>query len=204
MSAGIAFCYAFVFVLRRGYLSAPGKFRESAKRIARYTAETYVIFLAMLFLIKDINFVSARLSIGLGFILCIIGLNVSNPVLNLLYRKHKKRLPKRSIVLKKPSAPAVSPAIPERSVNIRPGLIPVEGEPFRSLYRPSKVFVINSVEDIRRLELMTTDGISCARIGNLSLGNIPEAVKTARKRGLRLELVSAEDINNKRDSLIRS
>lgn len=204
MSAGIAFCYAFVFVLRRGYLSDPGKFRESAQRIARYTAETYVIFLAMLFLIKDINFASARLSIGLGFILSLIGLNVGLPVLKLFYTNRKRTVPRRTIILKKPSVPAMIPTIRERYTGVKPSIIPMADESFNYSARSSGVFIINSVEDLKRLELMTTNAISYARIGNLSLADIPEAVKTARRKGFRLELVTADDLGKKRESSILS
>lgn len=202
MSAGISFCYAFVFVLKRGYhLSGPERFFVSTKRQARYAAETYVIFLAMLFLIKDINLASARLSLGLGFILCLIGFGAGREVLNLFYRKQKTAVPIRSITLKKPPMPA--PANPDSFANSRIDIAPITGKYSGRLNQPSGVFIINSGEDIKRLELMAASQISFARIGNLSLKDIPEAVKAARRRGLRLELTPFEENEKRRKTSVQ-
>lgn len=69
MSLGIAFCYAFIYVLRRGYrgaLNSPAK--DTAKRLGQYIVETYILYLALLFLLRDINFTSVKLALGISLI----------------------------------------------------------------------------------------------------------------------------------------
>jgi hypothetical protein len=197
ISASIAFCYAFIFVLRRGYLNYTNGFRETAKRQARYAAEVYIIFLAILFLFKDINFSSAKLSIGLGFILCLLALGINRPILNLFYGKSKSGVARRSITLtKQPLAvhPSMtSPRYGERQQDFLSGLKSLPDY----VQRSAKVFVINSVEDIKRLELLDVSEVSHVRVGNLALGEIPEAVKAVRRKGLRLEISPADDFRQR-------
>ncbi|UCE65741.1 MAG: hypothetical protein JSU85_12890 [Candidatus Zixiibacteriota bacterium] len=69
MSLGISFCYAFIYVLRRGYrwaLNSPAK--DTAKKLGQYIVETHVLYLALLFLVKDINFTSIKLALGISLI----------------------------------------------------------------------------------------------------------------------------------------
>ena len=107
MSAGISFCYAFIAVLRRSYLS---RYQLSGKdvfrQVSRYVVETYVLFLALLFLVNDISLKSISLALGSGLILSFILLLSYRLIIRSKFteRKHPDR---RKIVLKK-SAPSAA------------------------------------------------------------------------------------------------
>lgn len=103
MSLGIAFCYAFVHVLRRGYrwgLNSPEK--ETAKRLGQYIAETYVLYLALLFLANDINITSAKLAIGISAVMSAVLLFSFNSACRSIQAREKSPLVQRKITLKKP------------------------------------------------------------------------------------------------------
>lgn len=106
MSLGIAFCYAFIYVLRRGYrwgLNPPEK--ETAKRLIQYIIETYVLYLALLFLANDINFTSAKLAVGISAVTSAVLLFSFSFACRSIRKRGKPPLARRKITLKKPPYP---------------------------------------------------------------------------------------------------
>lgn len=126
MSLGIAFCYSFVSVLRRVYLydgHKPGK--VFAKQITGLVVETYIFFLALLFVAKDINFESAKLALGIGFLLSAALIFLYRFVFIPIVFRTKVSSSGRKITLIKPAHSVVSD---ERSSDIRfnaTGALPV-------------------------------------------------------------------------------
>jgi hypothetical protein len=117
MSLGIAYCYAFVSVLRRVYLYDSDKNKKvAAKQITGLVFETYIFYLALLFVVKDINFKSANLALGIGFLLSATLIFLYRFILIPILFKTKVYPNKRKITLKK-SAPSLVPD--ERSLDIR-------------------------------------------------------------------------------------
>lgn len=108
MSAGISFCYAFIAVLRRSYLN---RYRLSGKdvfkRAGRNVVETYVLFLALLFLVNDISLKSTRLALAFGLVLDFIFL-LSFRLITRSQFSERKYPGRRKIVLKKGAPPSVS------------------------------------------------------------------------------------------------
>ena len=70
MSMAITFCYAFISVLRRNYSNMSfGQIGNSIKQTSKTLIETYTFYLALLFLVKDINFASVKLALGMALLL---------------------------------------------------------------------------------------------------------------------------------------
>lgn len=70
LSLGLAFCYAFSFVFKRGYRTdLIGSRFELVGQIWKNITVAYLLFLVILFLTRDIYFGSYRLPIGLGYVL---------------------------------------------------------------------------------------------------------------------------------------
>lgn len=106
MSLGIAFCYAFIYVLRRGYLrglNSPAG--ETARRLGQFIVETHVLYLALLFLANDINFTSTKLAIGISAVTSAILLFSCRFAYRSIRTRGKSPLPQRKITLKKPPYP---------------------------------------------------------------------------------------------------
>jgi len=107
MSAGISFCYAFIAVLRRGHLN---RYQLSGKdffrQVSRYAVETYVLFLALLFLVNDISMKSTRLALGFGLVLSIAVLFLYRLIASTNFFATKSSPYRRKIVLKKSAPPA--------------------------------------------------------------------------------------------------
>jgi hypothetical protein len=109
MSMGMVFCYAFVFVLRRGYLTVPGSGRKDiAVRLTRYILESYILYLALLFLVRDINFRSVKLALGIGVVISAVLLLSYGFVSSAIFSGKKIYSRQRKITLKKPPFPSVS------------------------------------------------------------------------------------------------
>jgi len=69
MSLGLAFCYSFIYVLRRSYrpdLIASG--RELVGQLWKNLTQSYLVFLAILFLGHNVHFMADRIGIGLGYL----------------------------------------------------------------------------------------------------------------------------------------
>ncbi len=106
MSLGIAFCYAFIYVLRRGYrwgLNFTAK--ESTKRLGQFIVETHVLFLALLFLANDINFTSTKLAVGISAVTSAVLLFSCRLAYRSIRIRKKSPLAQRKITLKKPPYP---------------------------------------------------------------------------------------------------
>jgi FixJ family two-component response regulator len=70
LSLGLAFCYAFSFVFKRGYRTdLIGSGLEFVGQLWKNVTRAYLLFLVILFLTRDMYFAAARLAIGLGYIL---------------------------------------------------------------------------------------------------------------------------------------
>jgi len=110
MSIGMAFCYAFVFVLRRGHISGLSSHRkDTAGRLTQYIVESYVVYLALLFLVRDINFRSVKLALGIGIIISAILLFSYGFAFSVIFAKKKMYPGQRKITLKKsPFPPALN------------------------------------------------------------------------------------------------
>ena len=107
MSIGIAFCYAFISVLRRGYLSRTiDRKRETVKQAAGFVVESYALYLALLFLVVDVNFKSVKLALGIGFLVCMSLIFLYRLVLSSIFAGKKIFPEQRSIILKKPPLPS--------------------------------------------------------------------------------------------------
>jgi len=122
MSAGISFCYAFIAVLRRSYLNRyhlSGK--DVFKRTGRNAVETYVLFLALLFLVNDISLKSTRLALAFGLVLDFIFL-LSFRLITQSRFSDRKYPERRKIVLKKGAPPAVSEDRSRRILDEKEGL----------------------------------------------------------------------------------
>ncbi|UCC80831.1 MAG: hypothetical protein JSW64_05585 [Candidatus Zixiibacteriota bacterium] len=103
MSLGIAFCYAFICVLRREYrwgLNSPAK--ETAKRMGQYIVETHVLYLALLFLANDVNFTSTKLAIGMSALTSAVLLFSCRFAYRSVRTREKSPSEHRKITLKKP------------------------------------------------------------------------------------------------------
>lgn len=108
MSAGISFCYAFIAVLRRSYLSRSQlSVKDVFRQVSRHAVETYVFFLALLFLVNDISLKLIRLALGSGLILSFI-LLLSFRLITQAKFSGRKYPDRRKIVLKKSAPPSVS------------------------------------------------------------------------------------------------
>jgi|GEM_PF-5742487 len=131
MSAGMAFCYAFVFVLRRGYLSVPGNGKKKiALMLRQYIFESYVLYLALLFLVRDINFRSVKLALGIGFIISVILLFSYEFAISVIFLKKKMHPGMRKITLKKLPLPSALIGQSGREKNIVDGhTVPPGDEP---------------------------------------------------------------------------
>jgi hypothetical protein len=126
LSLGIAFCYSFVSVLRRVHQCGNDKNKKvAAKQITGVLLESYIFFLALLFVAKDINFKSAKLALGIGFLLSAALIFLYRFVFIPMVFRTKMSSSGRKITLIKPAHSVVSD---ERSSDIRfnaTGALPV-------------------------------------------------------------------------------
>jgi hypothetical protein len=119
MSTGVSFCYAFIYVLRRGYRG--GKIRgrkDIAKLLGGYIAETYMLYMSLLFLARDVNFISIKLALGISFVASFILLYAFRTVFSPAYKEKKLSPANRKIVFKKSphsSVMTISPRKPEKT-----------------------------------------------------------------------------------------
>jgi len=75
MSAGLGFCYAFVFVLKRSHrVDLVGSGREMIGMIWRNLTLAYIMFLAFLFVGQEMHFSSARTWIFSGYLMGFLAL----------------------------------------------------------------------------------------------------------------------------------
>ena len=75
MSLGFAFCYSFIFVFRRGHrVDLFNSSSEMASHLFWNLSFSYILYLSVLFLIKDISFTAFKFAIGTGFMTGLIGL----------------------------------------------------------------------------------------------------------------------------------
>jgi CheY-like chemotaxis protein len=99
MSLGLAFCYAFIFVLRHGHrvdlFSSNG---EMASHLFRSLIYAYILYLSVLFLFKDISFTAFKFAIGAGFLTGFIGLFVGRVIFMPLIHLNIHREGKKDIV----------------------------------------------------------------------------------------------------------
>jgi hypothetical protein len=128
MSAGISFCYAFIVVLRRSYLNRSrlsGK--DVFRQVSRYVVETYVLFLALLFLANDISLKSISLALGSGLILSFFLLLSFRLITRskIIERKYSER---RKIVLKKSAPPVASKDRSRRDIDEKTELLIIPRE----------------------------------------------------------------------------
>jgi hypothetical protein len=108
MSLGLAFCYSFVFVLKRGHRVDLIKSRsEAAWQLWRNISYAYVLHLAILFLVKDMNFAASRTAIGLSYILGYLGLLASRFLVLPGLASKFSREGKKSIVILSKGKPAM-------------------------------------------------------------------------------------------------
>ena len=64
MSLGIAFCYAFIYVLRRGFNSINSlELKALVRRKWQYIFESHVLYMALLFLFRDVNLSGVKLAL---------------------------------------------------------------------------------------------------------------------------------------------
>ena len=142
MSLGLAFCYAFIFVFRHGHrvdlLNSNG---EMASHLFRNLTFTYILYLSVIFLVKDISFTAFKFAIGAGFLTGLVGLFAGRvlliPLIHLnIHREGKKdivivngghsgaraRQAKRKLVLKMPKSSArvesVSINLPDPKIKV--------------------------------------------------------------------------------------
>ena len=98
IGAGMAFSYAFVFVLRRCYMTrARRSRRESISRLLVNISYAYLMELGLLFLIKDSNFAIDKTALLFGYLigillLAIIGLVIWPPLTQSRRSEGKKKL----------------------------------------------------------------------------------------------------------------
>lgn len=186
MSAGIAFCYAFIFVLRKGYLKSQYMALSKAiKQSTWFVTECYVLNLAMLFLVKDINFTSARLAIGVGFIISLALISMLRLCYQQVLKKSPDQINLRKITFKgfRGSVRAERPVHFQLTSNsMNPGN---KRDTFK-IDNPDEAVTIRSTEDIARLEDTKSVGELFVETDNLSIENVLKVVKIAGDRNIKV------------------
>jgi len=98
VSLGLAFCFAFISVFRRSFrFGLVGNGRELIGNIWSNLTQSYIVFLAILFLGSDIYFMANRIGIGMGYVLG-FGLLLTNRfllipnLLSIIGREGKKNI----------------------------------------------------------------------------------------------------------------
>ncbi len=100
MSFGFAFCYAFVFVFNRNY--RPGKVHSGGgiiRQVWLNLTQSYLIYMGVLFLVKDAGFYISRVIVGLGYISGLALLLLNRILIMPLLMSPPSREGKRRLVL---------------------------------------------------------------------------------------------------------
>jgi hypothetical protein len=98
MSLGTAFSYAFIFVFRKNHQAIPDRFsRFTATELLKNISYSYLMHLAILFMVKDSGFSAIRNAVALAYILGLAGIMAGRFVLLhfpviVMAREGKKRL----------------------------------------------------------------------------------------------------------------
>jgi len=186
MSAGIAFCYAFIFVLRKGYLkSGYTALSKAIKQSSRFTAECYVLYLAMLFLVKDINFTSARLAIGVGFIISLVLISLVRLCYQQVFKTSNNQANLRKITFKGfKGSERVEKTVDFQLTHSNENL----GNK-RDIFKidsPGDAFTIRFPEDIARLKDTANVSELFVEAENLSIDNVLKVVEMAGDRKIKV------------------
>ena len=101
ISAGMAFSYAFVFVLRRCYLAKTGRSRrELMSRLLVNISYAYLMELGLLFMIKDPNFALDKTAILFGYLIGIALLATNGMILIPVLSAKKIREGRKRLIIK--------------------------------------------------------------------------------------------------------
>ena len=109
MSLGIAFCYAFIYVLRRGFNSINSlELKSLVRRKWQYILESHVLYMALLFLSRDVNLSGVKLALITSVIFSSIFSFLFSAVGQRLKRDDTNSSSGRKIILKKRSYEAIT------------------------------------------------------------------------------------------------
>ncbi|MEE9552852.1 MAG: response regulator [candidate division Zixibacteria bacterium] len=96
MSVSLGFCYVFIFVFKRCHrVDLIGSDKELLGHLWRNITQTYLLFLAILFMGKQVHFAYDRMGVGIGYVLGFIVLAVNRffiaPVILSRFSKEGKK-----------------------------------------------------------------------------------------------------------------
>ncbi len=189
MALGLTFCYAFWFVFHRNYrVDLPGSGRELASRIWKNITGAYLLFAALLFLTRNINFAGSKIAVGLGYILgflliLTIRLIIIPGAITRFQREGRKDI--IFVSSGKPAAGVTEQALHQDMPGIRHGHIGRDHTVGKGI--PPNAIVITSREDADRLVL--TDDIEELYIAGDALSAVEVMNLLDRFRGRKLKVV---------------